>query len=155
MLAALLALMLLMRLAVEHIVPGFGTVTAVVLVVGTMLLPFATSYFSHVVSTMLGFAAFVTLLHTQGRASGLFPAVAGVLAGLAVFTEAPLAIVGVILGMYAAVDRPRLERALSYAAGLLVGLLPLGVYNVWSVGTPFSTVYSSAVERSAHPATTS
>ena len=146
-LAALLALMLLMRLAVEHIVPGFGTVTAVVLVVGTMLLPFATSYFSHVVSTMLGFAAFVTLLHTRGRPSWLFPAAAGVLAGLAVFTEAPLAIVGVILGVYAAVDRPRLARALSYGAGLLVGLLPLGVYNVWSVGTPFSTVYSSAVER--------
>ncbi len=146
-LGALLALMLLVRLAVEHVVPGFGTLTAVVLVVSTMLLPFATSYFSHVVSTMLGFAAFVTLLHARGRPSWLFPAAAGVLAGLAVFTEAPLAIVAVILGLYAAVDRPRLARALSYGAGLLVGLLPLGVYNWWSVETPFSTVYSSAVER--------
>ena len=145
--AALLALMLLVRLAVEHVVQGFGTVTAVVLVIGTMLLPFAASYFSHVVSATLGFGAFVTLLLARTRPSRLLPVAAGALAGLAVFTEVPLAIVAVILGVYAAVERPRLERGLAYGAGLLIGLLPLGLYNVWAVGTPFSTVYSHAVER--------
>ena len=154
-LGALLALMLLVRLAVEHVVPGFGTLTAVVLAASTMLLPFATSYFSHVVSTMLGFAAFVTLLYARGRPSWLVPAAAGVLAGLAVFTEAPLAIVAVILGLYAAVDRPRLARALSYGAGLLVGLLPLGVYNGGPSRRRSARSTPPPSSASAYPATTS
>ena len=145
--AALLALMLLVRLAVERVVLGFGTLTAVVLVVGTMLLPFAASYFSHVVSATLGFAAFVVLVHARRRRSPLLAAAAGMIAGLAVFTELPLAIVAVILGVYAALERPRVRAAALYCSGLLVGLAPLALYNAWAVGTPFSTVYSDAVER--------
>jgi hypothetical protein len=146
-LAALVALMLLVRLTAEYVVPRFGTLTAVSLVLGTMLLPFSVSYFSHVVSATFAFGAFVTLLHARDRPSRRLPAAAGLLAGLAVFTELPLAIVAVILGVYAGVERPRLERALLYGSGLLVGLIPLGLYNVWTVGTPFSTVYSHAVKR--------
>ena len=69
------------------------------------------------------------------------------IAGLAVFTELPLAIVAVILGVYAALERPRVRAAALYCSGLLVGLAPLALYNAWAVGTPFSTVYSDAVER--------
>jgi len=145
--ASLLVLMLLVRRAADYVIPGFGTATAIVLVVGTMLLPYATSYFSHVVSTTLGFGAFVTLLRARTSPSRLLPAAAGVLAGLAVFTELPLAIVAMILGVYAVVERPRLEGALLYGSGLLIGLIPLGLYNAWAVGTPFSTVYSHAVKR--------
>jgi hypothetical protein len=145
--ASLLALLLLIRALAESVVPGFGTLTAVVLVLGTMLLPFATSYFSHVVSATLGFAAFALLFRARSLSSRLLPVGAGILAGLAVFTELPLAIVAVLLGVYAAPERRRLERGLLYASGLLAGVLPLAAYNAWAVGTPFSSVYSHAVER--------
>lgn len=142
--AAFLALLLLIRLIADRVAPGFGTLTAVVFGVSTMLLPFATSYFSHVLSATLAFAAFALL----SRRPGIYAlGGAGVLAGLAVFTELPLAIVALVLGAYAAADPPRLRRACAFSAGVFVGLLPLGLYNAWSVGSPFSNVYSHAVKR--------
>jgi hypothetical protein len=94
---------------------------------------------------MLGFAAFAVLLSERARASRLLVFAAGVLAGLAVFVELPLAVVAVCVGVYAAVERPRARRALAYGGGLLVGVLPLFAYNAWAFGSPFRNGYSNAV----------
>jgi hypothetical protein len=144
-LASFFVLLLLVRWAVERVYRGAGVVVAVMLGLGTMLLPFAAAYFSHVPSTMLGFAAFAVLLSERARASRLLVFAAGLLGGLAVFVELPLAVVAICVGVYGAVDRPRARRALAYGGGLLVGLLPLLAYNAWAFGSPFRNGYSNAV----------
>ncbi|HJX54386.1 MAG TPA: hypothetical protein VJ801_16590 [Polyangia bacterium] len=144
--AAFFVLLLLMRSVVDSRFPGTGTPVAVMLGLGTMLLPFATQYFSHILSTTFAFAAFV-LLSKHQRSSRLAPLVAGTLAGLAVFTEMPLLIVGLGLGVYAIIDRPRLGRALSYGGGFLAGLVPLVLYNTWAFHSPLNSGYSYTVKK--------
>ncbi len=144
--AAFFALLLLMRSVADSRFPGTGTPVAVMLGLGTMLLPFATQYFSHILSTTFAFAAFV-LLSKRRKSSRLAPLVAGALAGLAVFTEMPLFIVGVGLGVYAIIDRPRLGRALSYGGGFLAGLVPLALYNTWAFHSPLNSGYSYTVKK--------
>jgi hypothetical protein len=144
-LASFFALLLLVRWAADRIYRGAGVVVAVMLGLGTMLLPFAAAYFAHVPSTTLGFAAFAVLLHERERRSWVALSAAGVLAGLAIFVELPLAVVAICLGAYAVVDRPRARRALAYGSGLLVGVLPLLAYNAWAFGSPFRNGYSNAV----------
>jgi hypothetical protein len=144
--ACFFCLLLLVRTAVGWVVPGAGLAVALILGLGTMLLPLATVYFSHVPSAMLGFAAFTLLLRARSRPGDPTIALAGLLAGLAVFMEVTLAVVAVCLGVYAVVMGPRLRRAALYGAGLVVGILPLAAYNWWAFGSPFENGYSHAVK---------
>jgi hypothetical protein len=145
-LGGFLALLLLMRWAVDLVVPGAGLGVALMLGLGTMLLPFATVYFSHVPSAAFGFAAFAVLLAARSRPPGLAVALAGLLAGLAVFMEITLAVISAGLAVYALWDQPRLRRALLFGIGFVVGLLPLGAYNWWAFGSPFQSGYAYAVK---------
>lgn len=141
--AAFFGLLLLMRYAANACAPGTGLAVAVILGLGTMLLPFSTAYFAHVLSATLGFAAFALVLGR--RDSRLAVAGAGVLAGLAVVTEASLALVAVALAAWVLVDRQRLQRGGLYVAGLVAGSIPLLAYNAWAFGSPFRNGYSDAV----------
>jgi len=141
--AAFFCLLLLMRYAGNACVAGTGLVVSLMLGLGTMLLPFATAYFAHVLSATLGFAAFALLLRKgDSRAAA---AAAGLLAGLAVVVEAPLALVAGALAAWVLLDRPRLQRGGLYVAGLVAGVAPLLAYNTWAFGSPFRNGYSDAV----------
>ncbi len=128
-----LALVVLFRSVARRIEPGTGTGAAVALGLGTMVLPFATVFFSHVLAATLGFAAFAVLFLRRN------PALAGLLAGLAVTTEYPLAVLGAALAVYA------WRRAPAYLAGLAVGVSPLLAFNWWAFGSPFHVSYANAV----------
>ena len=141
--ASFFGLLLLVRCAANACAPGTGLAVAVILGLGTMLLPFSTAYFAHVLSATLGFAAFALVL--RRRDSRLAVAGAGLLAALAAVTEAPLALVAVALAAWVLVDRPRLQRGGLYVAGLVAGLIPLLAYNTWAFGSPFRNGYSDAV----------
>ena len=137
-------LLLLVRWMVERIEPGYGTAAAVALGAGTLMLPFATVFFSHVLSTTLAFAAFSVLwLERRGPPRLLLVAAAGALAGFAVTTEYPLALAGAVLGVYAM--RKSLKRGALYAAGVAAGVAPLVAYNVWAFGSPTHSSYKGAV----------
>ena len=71
---------------------------------------------------------------------------AGVLAGLAIVVELPAAIVAVAVALYVALDRPHLRRLASFAAGALVGVTPLFLFNTWAFGSPLRTSYAYAVK---------
>jgi hypothetical protein len=142
--AAFLVLLLLVRSIANAYFPGTGTVVALMLGLGSMLLPFSTQFFSHVLSATLAFAAFALLSKWRTRLLGA--AAAGLLAGLAVFTEMPLLVVGLGLGVYAIAARPRLRSALGYGAGFLVGLVPLALFNAWAFGSPLDSGYSYTVK---------
>ena len=126
--------------------PGYGAATAVLLGAGTMLLPFATLFFDHALSAALGFAAFVLLLRERdGPGRSWLVAAAGLLAGLAVVAEFPLALVALVLAGYAAARAAPLRRAAAYTGGLLVGVVPLLAFNTWAFGSPLRLSYTNAL----------
>ncbi|MCW2976524.1 MAG: hypothetical protein JWM06_1805 [Actinomycetia bacterium] len=136
-----LALLLLVRRTVDRLEPGLGAPVAVILGLGTLLLPFSTLVFAHVPATMLAFLAFTLLFE---KPSVRRSALAGAAAGLAVATDLPLVVPAVALGVYAAAREPRVQRVGAYAAGLLVGLFPLFAFGIWAFGSPFELAYSGA-----------
>jgi hypothetical protein len=141
-----LGLLLLIRAVADGVVEGLGTAVAVMLGTGTILLPFATSYFSHVPSATLGFASFALLLRDRSHPRAHVAFLAGLLAGLAVFVEAPLVLIAAAVGVYAACTRPFLQRGLAFAGGTMLGLAPLAAYDTWAFGSPFNSGYAVAVK---------
>jgi hypothetical protein len=141
-LPAFVLLVLVRRLA-DELEPGFGTAAAITLGAGTLMLPFATLFFSHIFSALLGFAAFALLWYERRRPASLtLVAAAGLLAGYAVTTEFPNAIVAAILGVAALARPSRARRAAAFGVGALVGLAPLLAYDQWAFGSPFRVAYS-------------
>src|SRR5437764_1347835 len=77
-------LLLLVRRVAERFDPGYGPAAAITLGLGTLILPFSTLFFSHVLSATLAFAAFTVLLAERDRAPRRWLlAAGGLLAGLA------------------------------------------------------------------------
>lgn len=130
-----LALLLLVRAVVDRITPGAGIPTAGLIGLGTLVLPFATVFFAHVLAACLAFAAFA-LLFLRQRAI-----LAGLAAGLAVCVDLPLAIVAAVLAVYA------WRRAAPFLVGAAVGVLPLLVFNAWAFDNPLHLSYANAVLR--------
>lgn len=146
-LPAALILLLVRRLG-EQLAPGYGTAAAVAIGAGTLLLPFATLFFGHVLSAALGFAAFAVLWLERERGARVRSTVAvgaGLLAGLAVVAHYSLVLVGVAVGLYAFATRPRIRTGLTYAVGALAGVAPLLLYNWLAFGSPTHLSYRSAV----------
>jgi hypothetical protein len=126
----------------ERIQPGFGVPAAVMLGLATLMLPFATLFFAHMLSAMLGFAAFYVLWRERSRPARLgWSAVAGLLAGLALTVEYQYWLLAAILAAYAAAGAARLRRVLAYGAGLAAGLVPVLAFHVWAYGNPLHTPY--------------
>ena len=134
-LPGLVMLLLVWRIA-ERFEPGYGGPTAVVLGLGTMVLPFSTLLFSHVLAATLGFAAFAIMMRERaGPPRPALLAAAGLLMGYAITSEYPLAFVAAVLGLYALsrpgalAPRPLATRAGAYVLGGVVGIVPLLLYN--------------------------
>jgi hypothetical protein len=142
------AIMLLLVSATgDRIAPGWGLAAAVTLGLGTLVLPFATMFFAHVLSALLGFAAFALLWWQREEAKPWWVAGgAGLSAGLAVVTEYSMALIALTLGGYALLaGRERLRRGVAYNAGLVTGVAPLLIYNAWAFGSPVHLSYANAV----------
>lgn len=140
-------LLLLVRALAERVEPGFGTIAAVTVGLGTLIMPFATLFFSHVLSAMLGFGAFALLWRErEGPPRLAAVAAAGLLAGLAVTSEYPLAIAGAIVGLYAISRGNTVRRGLAFSGGVAVGVAPLLLYNLWAFGSMTHFSYADAVK---------
>jgi hypothetical protein len=134
-LPAFLLLIVVWRVA-ERFEPGFGAPAAIVLGLGTLVLPLATLLFSHVLSTLLAFTAFALMLRERdGPPSPKLLALAGLAIGYGVTSEYPVFFAGVVLGGYllsrpgAFQPRALATRAGAYIGGGLVGIVPLVLYN--------------------------
>ena len=160
-------LFLLVRAVGDRLAPGTGLISAIALGTGTMVLPFATMYFSHIPAAAASFAAFALLVRERdGRArSGAGKAgtsahgrlrrayagrpwavfAAGLLAGVAVVFEYPAVLIGLILTGYVLGVAPRLARGAVYATGAVVGVLPLIAYQWVVYDSPFHTPYDDVV----------
>ena len=136
-------LLFLLRAVGDDIEPGRGAVTAVTAGLCTLLFPFATVFFDHVLAAALGFAAFFLLFRLPDRLA--VTALAGLVAGLAITAEYPLGLVGVAVGAYALREGDRLRRGACYASGVVAGVLPLLLYNWWAFGSPTHLSYENAI----------
>jgi hypothetical protein len=144
-------IMLLALWLVERRDPGRGASVAVTLGLSTLLLPFATLFFSHVLSACLGFAAFCLLWRERerGRQRTWVIVAAGVVAGYAVSTEYPLAVLALLLGLYVGWRRDPIRPMVAYGAGVVVGLAPLLLYDWWAFGSPLHLSYSYVAANSS------
>jgi hypothetical protein len=135
-------LLLLIDDFVERTVPGAGTPTAVLMGLGTLLLPYSTLFFSHVLSGCLGFAAYYLLwLQRKRQLHPLTVTAAGALMGFAVACEYPQGLLAAILAGYA-LGRPASFRRLAlFGAGVFVGVAPLLGFDWWAFGSPLRDAY--------------
>ena len=137
-----LLLVALVRYVGDRLEPGYGLAAAATLAFGTLVLPFSTMYFAHVVAGAFAFGAFALLVHERRRPPRLrFVGLAGLLGGYAATTEYTAGLAAVVIGVYALAAADRLRRGLAYGAGLLLGLLPLALYNQWAFGSPTHLSY--------------
>jgi hypothetical protein len=135
-------LLLLVRWVGDRFEPGLGIAAAVVLGGATLVLPFSTLFFSHVLAAMLAFAAFAVLLrerHGPPRAGLTFAG--GLLVGLGISVEYPLGLAALALLAYVLTRPERLRRGLAFVAGTTIGALPALVFNQWAFGSPFRFPY--------------
>lgn len=147
-LPGLLLLLLVWRVG-ERYEPGYGVAAAVLLGLGTMVLPLSTLLFSHVFTAFLGFAAFVLMLRERdGPPSPLLLWLAGLAMGYAVASEYPLFFVSLVLGLFllsrrdALTPRGVLSRAGAYIVGGIVGIVPLLLYNHYAFHSWTHLAYS-------------
>ena len=145
-------LLFLVRSVGDRLEPGMGTAVAVTVGLGTLVLPFATTLHSHVLSACLVFAAFAVLfLERPGVPRLRLAGFSGLLAGLALTTDYPNAIAALILGIYAITRAPRIQRAGAYLAGFIVGIVPLLLYQRWAFGSLFHVTYDGERASTAQP----
>ena len=147
-LPGLLLLLLVWRVG-ERFEPGYGVAAAVILGLGTMVLPLSTLLFSHVFAAFLGFAAFWLMLRERdGPASPMLLALAGLAMGYAVASEYPVFFVSLVLGLFLLSRRDALNvrgvlsRAGAYIAGGIVGIIPLLLYNHYAFRSWTHLAYS-------------
>lgn len=132
--AAVLAA-LIFRLVRDH-APDRAVAATVTIVFGSMLLPFSTVLFGHVLAACLGV---VTFLLARDASSSSRLALAGFVGGLAVVVEYPMLLVVGIIGAWLA-WRLR-SRVIWYGLGGLPTVALLGAYNLWAFGHPLRISY--------------
>ena len=142
----LLILLLLVRWAAERVAPGYGGLTAVLGGLGTLLFPFSSLFFAHVLAATLAFAAFCVLLRERDRVPRpLSTLAAGGLAGLAIVVEFPVGLAAVVLAGLVLAEPRRVARGLAYVSGVILGVTPLLAFNAWAFGSPTRLSYTNAV----------
>ncbi len=134
--AAVLAV-LMRRGALAHAPPLAANVGALAVAVGTLLLPFGAVLFGHVLAATLAYGAWLAVRPVDASWQRL--ALGGLLAGAAVFTEFPTAIVVLVLGVLLLLRHK--WRVVAYAAGGLVPAVALGLYNTAAFGGPLRFSY--------------
>lgn len=145
---ALLSALIYRFLARLNVARRWRTLLALTYGLGTIALPFGTVLFSHQLAAVLLFGAFLLMFRLrQGERSAWLGPVAGLLAGYAVITEYPTAIIALALLLYALIDRADpaagRRRAARMAAGMVPPALLGALYNTLAFGGPLSVGYSS------------
>jgi hypothetical protein len=147
-LPGLLVLLLVWRVA-ERYEPGYGVAAAVVLGLGTMVLPFSQLLFSHMFTTLLAFAAFWLMLRERdGPPRPLLLALAGLAMGYAFSSEYPTFFAALVLGLFLLSRKDSLtplgvlRRGGAYVLGGVVGIVPLLLYNHYAFHSWTHLAYS-------------
>jgi hypothetical protein len=120
--------------------PRAATAAAVALAAGTLVLPFSTVLFGHVLAGALGYGAYLAARDPDAPLPRL--AAAGLLGGLAVVTEYTTGIVVVVVGVLVLLRRG--PAVLAYVAGGIPAAALLAVYNTVAWGAPLEFSYDNS-----------
>lgn len=120
------------------------TVLALSYGLGTIALPFASVFFGHQLAACLIFAAFILIYRVrEAELRPRWAVAAGALAGYAVITEYPVAIIAAALVLYALLPpRAGWRAAALLGAGMLPAVILVAVYNTLAFGGPLSQGYA-------------
>jgi PA14 domain len=136
---------------------GWSVLAIVALWIGSLMFPYSTLYYGHQPAGALLSLAFFLAFELRRRSPTslerplLFAGTSGALAGLAVLTEYPTALLVLPLAVYTLSALPRgpqaralrMRMAGTYVAGLAVGAIVLLAYNAAAFGNPLFISYSS------------
>lgn len=123
---------------------GWSLVLTLFYSFGTLAFPFSIVLFGHQVAAAFAFAAFFMLVKARllrSSSSAWFMLMAGVLAGLAVLMEYPVALIAALLFLYAATFAQPKSRLLLYILGGAPAAALLLAYNWYILGSPFNLTY--------------
>ena len=111
---------------------------------GTAFLPYATVLYSHALVAGALFVAFGLLyLYSRGRIRGWAAPVAGLVLGLAFFTEYTVALVIIVVGLYGLWTLRRSRAGIvGFAVAAALPVIGLFAYNFAAFGSPLDTGYS-------------
>jgi hypothetical protein len=140
------------RFTAAYVGIRWAALVTIAYAVGSMALPFGMLYFSHNITAALLFWAFLLLFQVRHRGTTtLGPPLAGLLAGYAIGGEYPAILIALLLGLYTLLDgfpqRSAICRGVAYAAGVVVGLIPLFVYDTVAFGSPLAVGYGHLVQQ--------
>ena len=111
---------------------------------GTIAFAFSTVFFSHQMVALLLFAAFYLLFRIRrGDLSAWHYLTTGALAGYAIITEYPTALIVVCLALYVFFPTRQWRALLLLVAGMLPSLAIAAVYNTLCFGAPWSQGYAN------------
>ena len=145
--------------------PRASALAVVAVWLGSIIFPFSTLFFSHQQVAAQLVLAFGVLLHVRlrevpaSRLRRVGPVIAaGFLLGFSVASEYPSAILAGLLGAYFAfvlwhVERARSDKVqlgLAFAAGLVLGLSLLAIYNLAAFGRVVYTPYQELAAGGGH-----
>lgn len=127
---------------------GLGTRGRLVLTLGyglgTMAFAFSTVFFSHQIVALLLFAAFYLLFRIrQGALPQWHYLTAGALAGYAIITEYPTALIVGCLALYALSQARSWRVLLLLGAGIAPSLVIAALYNTLCFGAPWNQGYAN------------
>ena len=117
------------------------TTALATLAFGTMLLPFSSNLYGHVLAAFLGYAAWVVLDRSDAPSLRVGLSI-GALVGAGVLVEYPMAIVGVVIGVALLVRRHWATLA-GFALAGVAAAIPLVIYQNAAFGSPFASGYTS------------
>ncbi len=111
---------------------------------GTIAFAFSTVFFSHQMAALLLFSAFYLLfLLKRGSIPSWHYLSVGLLAGYAIITEYPTALIAGCLALYGLSYVRRWRPILLFAIGMLPSLIIVAVYNTLCFGSPFNQGYAN------------
>ncbi len=142
--AALLGVAFLLALCRLGVPPRQSLFAGLVLTLGSLLMPYATMFYGHVLTAAFLFGSFALLAAPAPRTARPLR-IAGLLAGLAVLTEFPAVVPAAFLFAYALRDSPRQDvhaRLAHLLSGVAVPLLLLAAYQAAAFGSPLRLGYS-------------
>ena len=130
-------LIVLVRRYVARQFPADATKVALALMCGTVMLPFSSLLFGHVLAATVAFAAWAVLRRDGPTPWSLF--CGGLLLGAGLGVEYPQVFVAGVVGIYCLFAHR--ARAVFVAGGGLVATAPLLIFNQVTFGGPFTTAY--------------
>jgi hypothetical protein len=111
---------------------------------GTIAFAFSSVFFGHQIVALLLFAAFYLLFRIRQNAlSQRHYVTAGVLAGCAIMSEYPAALIAVCLLLYALSHARHWRALLLLGAGMLPSLVIVALYNTLCFGSPWNQGYAN------------